>query len=402
MNIILYILAFLVLLIILFFLYIRVKYRFWSLQPVFHFYDLYYWIFNVGIIRYELPQKNRYTNFNNIQTLVFEDVSNTFLRDFIVLVQLNYLQNGDNTFTPKKDNIIPYFIGHNFKTFFSFYWENDLLIDNKTGQTIEDKKLIGVMTSRPLHVNIISKKDAQFDVYYVDYLCVNRQSRKKGIAPQIIQTHEYNQSHSNKKISVSLFKREEELTGIIPLTVYKTYCFNMMKWTIPDMLDARITLLTGDKQNMYYVYNFIKETENKWDITILPEISNIMELVLTKNLFIKMLVINTNIEAIYIFRKTCTYIEKNKEIISCIASINGTNLSVSEFIHGFKNALWSIIKENNDNYFCYLTIEDISDNHYIINNLCIKSFPMMNTPMAYFFYNFAYSPFQSNKVFIVN
>ena len=409
MNIIIYILAAFIILIILFLLYIRVRYRFWSLQPVFHFYDLYYWIFNVGIIRYELPQKNRYTNFNNIQTLVFEDVSKSFLKQFILLVQLNYLQNGENIFRPKETNIVPYFLGHNSKSFFSFYWEKDLLIDNKSGQTIEDKKLIGVMTSRPLHVNILAKKEGQFDVYYVDYLCVNKQSRKKGIAPQIIQTHEYNQSHSNKKISVSLFKREEELTGIIPLTVYKTYCFNMIKWTIPEILDARISLLTGDKQNMYYVYNFIKETENKWDITILPEISNLLELITSKNLFIKMLVINTNIEAVYIFRKTCTFIEQNKEIISCIASINGYNLSDSEFIHGFKNALWSIIKDNkknnnntNDtNYFCYLSIEDVSDNHFIINNLCKKSFPIIVSPTAYFFYNFAYSPFKSNKVLIV-
>lgn len=104
----------------------------------------------------------------------------------------------------------------------------------------------------------------------------------------MIQTHEYNQSHLNKKISVSLFKREEELTGIIPLTVYKSYCFDMRNWIIPPILDARITMLTGDKQNMYYFYNFLKETTNKnknkkkFEIVIYPEISNIIELVTSK------------------------------------------------------------------------------------------------------------------------
>ena len=60
---------------------------------------------------------------------------------------------------------------------------------------------------------------------------VDKYHRNKNIAPQIIQTHEYNQSHSNKKICVSLFKREEELTGIIPLTCYDTYCYNISDFT---------------------------------------------------------------------------------------------------------------------------------------------------------------------------
>ena len=66
----------------------------------------------------------------------------------------------------------------------------------------------------------------------------------------MIQTHEYNQSHKNKNICVSLFKREEELTGIIPLTIYKTYCFPLKNDLIHyNELDARIKLLTGDKLN---------------------------------------------------------------------------------------------------------------------------------------------------------
>ena len=64
---ILYIIAFFILLIILFFIYIRLKYKFWALQPVFHFYDIYYWFINVGIIRQELPDKNKYVNLKQIK-----------------------------------------------------------------------------------------------------------------------------------------------------------------------------------------------------------------------------------------------------------------------------------------------------------------------------------------------
>ena len=350
---ILYIIGFFILCIILFFLYIRIKYKFWALQPVFHFYDLYYWFVNVGIIRKELPEKNRYTNFKNIKTYVFEDLKESVLKEITFLIQLNYLRNNENAFLPKNENIVPYFGGHNSKTYWSVYFEPDVLIDNKTGKTIEEEKIIAVITSRPLHVKINNgRKDANFDVYYVDYLCVNKNKRKQNIAPQLIQTHEYNQSHLNKKISVSLFKREEELTGIIPLTVYKTVCFNMRNWHEPNNLLAKITVLTGDNQNMYYLYNFINEISKKWDIMVYPEMSNLLNLVTTKNMFVKMLVVNANIEAFYIFKKTCTFIEKEKEIISCIASINGNQLTREEFIQGFKVSLWSIIKDHEN--FKYL------------------------------------------------
>lgn len=405
-----YIIAFIILFIILFFIYIRVKFKFWALQPVFHFYDLYYWIVNVGIICKELPSKNRYTNFKNIKTISYDILTEQNIKEVTLLVQLNYLRNNDNTFTPQTENIMPYFRGHNHKSFWSFYREPEILLDTKTSTTIDNQKLIAVITGRPLHVTFYNNngyKKGELDVYYIDYLCVDKLHRKKNIAPQLIQTHEYNQSHLNRKICVSLFKREEELTGIIPLTIYKTYCFNMKKWTKPIELTSNIKLLHGDKQNIYYLYNFIIELtkqEGKWELTVCPEMSNLIELVTSENIFIIMLVIEAEIVATYIFKKTCTFIEKDKEIISCIASFFKTNeLSRDEFIQGFKVALWSVLQKIKDkNKFHYLIVEDISDNHYIINNLCIKTHPLAVSPTAYFFYNFAYSTFNSNQILIIN
>jgi hypothetical protein len=357
-----------------------------------------------------LPSKNRYTNFKNIKTISYDILTEQNIKEVTLLVQLNYLRNNDNTFTPQKENITPYFKGHNHKSFWSFYREPEILLDTKTTSTIANDKLIAVITGRPLHVTFYNNngyKKGELDVYYIDYLCVDKLHRKKNIAPQLIQTHEYNQSHLNRKICVSLFKREEELTGIIPLTIYKTYCFNMKKWTKPIELTSNIKLLHGDKQNIYYLYNFIIELtkqEGKWELTVCPEMSNLIELVTSENIFIIMLVIEAEIVATYIFKKTCTFIEKDKEIISCIASFFKTNeLSRDEFIQGFKVALWSVLQKIKDkNKFHYLIVEDISDNHYIINNLCIKTHPLAVSPTAYFFYNFAYSTFNSNQILIIN
>jgi len=397
MNIFLSIFAFIIIFIILFFLYIKIKHPFWAIQPVFHFYDMYYWIYNVGIIRHDLPCKNKYTNFTNIETQVFDlQKENRQIKQFILFIQKHYLRNKDNIFCPKRENVAPYFTGHKYPCFISYYYEKVLLEDFKNSCMVEDKKMIGVITSRPLNVYLNKN---HFYVYYVDYLCVDKAYRNKNIAPQLIQTYEYNARHKNKEISVHLFKREDVLTGIIPLTVYKTYCFSMEHWTTPDSLHPLLSFVMGDSQNMYYVWNFLKEHMDKWKITILPEISNMIELVKSNNIFVTMILSEKEIIAVYFFKKVCTALSKGKEVISCFASIQGSKISLPTFIHGFKVSLSTIVKKH---IFHYLCVENISDNHILINHLVRKNKPVVVSDTAYFFYNFAYETFPSQKVFLLN
>ena len=53
----------LIILLIVVYMYIKLKYPFWSSQPVFHMYDFYYWFFSPGYINKDLPEKNKFTNF---------------------------------------------------------------------------------------------------------------------------------------------------------------------------------------------------------------------------------------------------------------------------------------------------------------------------------------------------
>ena len=382
--------------------FIRVKFGFWALQPVFHVYNLTYLIWPPGIINHALPEKKKYTKFKNIETIVYNELSDLKINKFVNFVKIHYLQNKDNTYSPKKKNILPYFNGHNTKSFFSFYTEDTLFQDLKKGTMIEDKKLIGIITGRPIHISINNSKNdkinAKFDAYYIDYLCVDKNYRKKGIAPQIIQTHYYNQSHINKNISVSLFKREDELTGIVPLCVYSTYGFHVKKWTKTLDLHSMYTLLEISEQNFHFLLDFIKINNKNFDIIINSDISNIIELIKTKNIFIYVILINDEIISAYFYRKSCTFIEKGLEVLSCFASINNCE-SEEIFIHGFKISFW---KTAENNKFGFAAIESISHNNLIINNLLLKTAPLVISPTAYFFYNFAYNTFKPEKVLIIN
>lgn len=393
-----YILFFGLLIIFVIYIYIHIKYGFWVLQPVFHVYDYSYMLNPPGIINHGLPEKNKYTNFKNVETIVYSELSEIKLNKFINLIRQHFLRNKDNIFYPQSENIKPYFYGHNANSFVSFYNESNFMVDLKKGTTIEDSKPIGVMTTRPIHVFINNgDKEANFDAYYVDYLCVDKLFRKKGIAQQIIQTHHYNQSHINKNIRVSLFKREDELTGIVPLCVYSTYGFNVSTWTKPINLDAMYSLLEINAQNFHFLYDFMKNQSNKFDIIINTSVSNIIELIKTKNIFVNVIIVDDEIVCAFFFRKSCVQIEKNIEVLSCFASI--CNCDDTIFIHGFKISFWKIAANN---FFGFAAIENISNNNIIINNLILKTKPLIISPTAYFFYNFAYHTFKSEKVLIIN
>ena len=393
-----YILFFCTILIILIYFYIKLKFGFWSIQPVFHIYDIGYMLKTPGIINNYLPEKNKYTNFKEIETCVFNELSSLKTQKFINLIELNYLQNKDNIFSPKHESIVPYFNSHNDKSFISFYNKEQHFMDLKKGTTISDTRPIGVITSRPIYVEINNgNEDAKFRAYYVDYLCVDKLNRKTGIAQQLIQTHHYNQRHINKNIVVSLFKREDELTGIVPLCVYFTYGFPVTKWTKPNELSAEYKFIEINSQNFHFLSDFMKINASKFDIIINTEFTNIIELIKTKNIFIYVIIVDNKIISAYFFRKSCVQIEKGMEVLTCFASISDTDDNI--FIQGFKISFWKIASEN---LFGFAAIEDISDNDIIINNIKLKTKPLIVSPTAYFFYNFGYPTFKSNKVLIIN
>lgn len=395
-----YILCFGMLIIIIIYLYIRLKYGFWVLQPVFHVYDFNYMLNPPGIIQDSLPEKNKYTNFKDIDTIIFSQLTTIQKTRFTNLIKTNYLQNKDNIFSPQSENIIPYFIGHNDKSFISFYYNDEHMLDLKKGTMITDRKIIGAMTSRPLNViinNDKKNKNTKFRVYYVDYLCVDQLHRKKGIAPQIIQTHHYNQRHINKNIVISLFKREDELTGIVPLCIYTTYGFSVEKWVKPNELSGEYKLLEINGTNFRFVYDFIQVNNNKFDIIINCDIANILELIKTKNIFVYAILCDEKILCCYFYRKSCVQIEKGLEVLSCFASICDCEEDI--FIQGFKISFWKIAAENN---FGFAAIENVSHNNIITNNIMLKTKPLIISPTAYFFYNFAYPTFNSEKVLIIN
>jgi hypothetical protein len=395
-----YVLSFGILIIILIYFYIHVKYGFWVSQPVFHKYDVSYMFHPPGIIQHSLPEKNKYTNFKDIDTIVFSQLSSIQKTRFVNLIKLNYLQNKDIMFSPTTENILPYFIGNNDKSFVSFFYKDTHMIDLKKGTMITDRQIVGSITSRPLNViinNDSQKQPVEIRVYYMDYLCVDKLNNSKEITPQLIQTHDYNQRHINENIVISVFKREDELSGIVPLCIYSIYGFPVYNWTKPPELTGQYNLLEINGTNYRLVYDFIHMNSSKFDIIIKPDMANILELIKTKNIFVYAILCDGKILCCYFFRKSCVQIEKGLEALICFASICHCEEDI--FIQGFKISFWKIAAEN---FFGFALLENISHNNILINNIMLKTTPSKICKTSYFFYNFAYPTFHSEKVLIIN
>lgn len=376
-----YIFLFFIVIILIIACFIKIKFQFWSKQPVFQLYNLWYWINPPGIIQHSLPKKNKYINFKDIEFLEFSKVSLPTLNLFIKLIQNHYLPEKKNIYFPEKNNIIPYFTNHIQTPYISLIYDNTL-----------SKNLIGSITSRPLTVFLNNNK---FISYYIDYLCVEKSNRKKGIAPQLIQTHEYNQRHQNKTILTCLFKREGNLTMIVPLVVYYVYAFKIKEWKFNFSLPSTITLIKITKENIRILISFLSKIKTKFKCYITTSLGNLLDLINSNNFFIYALVQNHEILSVYFFRKSCMKYN-NDEAIECFSTINNC-IDKNVFIVGFSLALKQL-----KNKFTLLLFENLSDSSLVIDNIILKYTPYFVNKSAYYFYNFAITPLKQHEICILN
>ena len=83
------------------FIFIKVKFRFWASQPVFHIYNLYYWLFPPGIIQHDKPPLTKYFD-RKIYTDTFKNLSPEKKELMYGLVRNYFLWKRDVKYNPKK------------------------------------------------------------------------------------------------------------------------------------------------------------------------------------------------------------------------------------------------------------------------------------------------------------
>ena len=72
-------------------IYFTFKYRFWSKQPVFHSYNIWYWLFPPGIIEHSSPKLGKFFD-RSIITKNYKDLNSSQKSDIYRLIYSHYLQ----------------------------------------------------------------------------------------------------------------------------------------------------------------------------------------------------------------------------------------------------------------------------------------------------------------------
>jgi hypothetical protein len=388
-----YIIYFIIILFISLYLFIRFKFRFWFKQPVFHIYNLRYWIFPIGQIKNKLDDKDSIDYDNLVHTEKISTISTEKKELFTSLIKFHYLDNKKEYYNPPKHAILDYLNYHNNSTFISLYYKYDT-IKRINEKDIKTSKIIAGMSSRPLTCKI---KNNSIVVGYVDFLCVHKNHRKKGLAQKIIYTHAVDASKDMKN-PIFLFKREGELNFIVPLIAYNSYTFSTKKMTIPNInIENKFVTMILNGSNLELFFHYFKEIENEFLCVISPCFENIKKQIENNLLFIILILNNNEPIGCYIFRNPFTFYN-NKNSIECIASYY-TQGYKDVFIRSFQNAI-ILIKQKNP--FHYLIIENISKNNIIIKNIIKSNITLWKCPMAYYFYNYVRRPFLPKDVFLLN
>jgi hypothetical protein len=372
-----------VLIIAFFYIYIKWSHPFWCIQPVYHKYNFFFWG-RKGIIR-KKPVKNKFCNFR-IQFYKTDEFQQW--KKVQKLIAEHFLTKKNNTFTPSLQELRPYFVGLG-PCYISIYTDKELKYKTSTESTESIEKIIGVITSRPL---TFQTKDTKETIYYVDYLCVDKRERKKGITPQLIQTHEYNQSMVSQT-QISFFKREGPVPLLVPFVKFKSTVFSMAYWKEVKH-EAKYKTIRVTPDNIHVFHDFLETRIKLIDYAFYAGIGNILELIKTGNVIIYMCFADTAVSC-YVFRKSCTRF-KGGEILVLAASLDA---GTDDFVPLFKCALSCLMKTEKG--YVYLCVEELGENMNISENLQIKTSPIERIDTSYFFYNYIHPTVNAKKCFLL-
>ena len=132
-----YIFYLLISIIIILYLWIKLRFPFWSRQPVFHIYNLYYWLIYEGVIQTELPEKNKYYGYN------YKTSKYITTNSLVEFIGDHFLNRHDIVYSPTIESITTLF-KHSIQPLLTTYYK--------------DNQLVGCITARQLTITLYKQK----------------------------------------------------------------------------------------------------------------------------------------------------------------------------------------------------------------------------------------------------
>lgn len=421
---------------LLYYSYYKYKHSFWHCQPVQHYHFLSTYTNKFSIIKNDLRELD-YNNHKYIDPYISNYLSNNFnkkeglivLKHIEDIVSNHYLREKDIYYIPKLTDIKSYFSGHIEPFYLGVKNINDLVS--------------GCITARPVYIHSKKHKYKVFSqhnynnqcIYYVDFLTVERKSRKLGIAPKMIQTMISNISNNITPSTICLFKHEgNNKAPYKPIIKYNISVFDITEWSLKTFKE--LSFLSTDRIKQYEILKITQKNKhmlrenitsilNNFDYSFHTYIENLYSLIETENIFIYLLkdIERNTICGIYCFQDTHMYDEdfSQQTISSCNNSSNKSSKPINTYIN-LMASWFDNIETKIKTYFMidclreisqcifkkgknlkHLLIENISHNESITTYIIDKyaKIEYQNIPCRYYTYNLIMREIQPINAFIL-
>ena len=428
--------VFLVILSISTFAYIKLKYPFWNIQPVFHTYDYWRYLYQTPfIIRNDIPMVTKYCNFSNIKTYDYLEVSQETRNEFIDFLRCHYIPTDRILYTMTDQIMNAYMTGNTEAAYisrgtvgFCFAYPNDHLPLTATNFQIQSINSYqekregvvggtvgsptGVITSRPFQIyyNILGSTNSytKLTAYYIDNICTSRHSKNAHTSRNLLQTHEFNQRLRSSHIKVSLLKKEIHLCrGIVPLVKYNTYTFRLNPQNhrgIPKF-PPHTHIVHIVKTNLSILQDFLVNITSLSTAFTFCGISDpgvLANLIAINQLYVFCLKVGKDIHGFYFFKNAnCQYEDYATNNQDCdslhfIASFCNTQ-SPPLFFLGFLHSIKAILKLKKT--FRILLFDDLSHNKMLIESWMKTNPVVADHECAYYLYNMVFprTPLKQEK-----
>jgi hypothetical protein len=385
---------------VLFITYFKLRFPFWSKQPIFYYHDLKNLFFPQGVIEASLP------NFTNkidksIDFKKAEALTNEEITSLTTLLNNNFMTEPHEKYIPSSDFIMDHLLCKNIASNVSLYYE----------KVYGD--LIGLMTSSSKK---LYKKELELDIGYIDNLCVDKKHRGKNVAGKLIQTH-YVRERYLQKLDVFFFKHEGSSRPFVPLTIYNCYFYNLNEFPKIQITQRKLNIILIGENTLSLLYdlytflkNNIKKSNNHFKYMILDEYEHVSYLIKKQHIFVFVLMDEKRPQSFYFFRNNHTTYN-GEQSAECFASIKINKLennssyshtSIEQNIENdkFKLGFYLAIDylKTIDKYKILL-LEAIADTPNLIKNIDIQ--PYTHSKYYYYLYNYAAKPVLSNDIVII-
>ena len=353
--------------VILMYAWVKIKYPFWSSQPVRHKYDLS--LFCTNTIR-PLKKTKFYDNFL-VKSYKYFDLADQELEVIMDFVRCHWIPSDRVVVSTEISNLGSYTSALPSASVVSVYKENDI------------NGIKGIVVSRPYFIDI---HHSVISCCIADIISVHRDELHNiTLKGKLLETHFINQSmiHDNNTC-VTLFKKEGAfLDGVVPLVTYKSVLFDIRDIHVRENILPLNIQCTEMDANLCDI--FLEQSRKHMSVV---GYSNLYHLIKAKEVYGTCLRQGSEIYAFYIFKNMLVHYEHptlhGGDTLGLIASIRPLKSNTNLFFIGFIASLQMIQIKH---LYRVLIIEGLGHNPMITDLIRRQSTPIYEYDSAYYLHN---------------